>query len=137
MPASLFKWFVREDGHRAALRLLEAPHRLAAPDLIVAQVADLVRGKVLRGEIGRDQGYAIALAVGRYIPRLVPAVEVAARSLAIALMAGRPVSDGLYVAVAEATGARLVTADRCLYERLQGTPFAGLVEPLETFPGAP
>jgi predicted nucleic acid-binding protein len=52
------------------------------------------------------------------VPLLEPAYE-------IAVVTGRTVYDGVYLALASALGCRLVTADRKLYNALQGGPFAG------------
>jgi hypothetical protein len=48
-------------------------------------------------------------------------------ALRIALETGRSAYDGLYLALAEALSCQAVTADRRLYNALQGGPYAGRI----------
>ena len=50
-----FKWFVEEEGSDAARAVLQAPRRLIAPELLLAQVANIAWKVERRGEIRAEQ----------------------------------------------------------------------------------
>ena len=115
------KWFVQENLHEAAKDLLENGEDFQAPDLIVAEVANVAWKKARRGEIMETQATAIVSALRGYIPNLQPSAALADRAMAMALELDHPVYDCLYLACAEFTGKPLITADRRLYELDSGT----------------
>lgn len=121
------KWFVREDGHETALRLLDVPDDLAAPDLIVAEVGNLAWKKHRLGEVTRDQASAMAAAVPSYIARLVPSASLIERAMEIAFALDHPVYDCLYLACAEVVDGVLVTADGRLAGKVAGTEWESAV----------
>jgi len=127
------KWFTQENFHAEALLLLARPERLAAPDLIIAEIGNIAWKKCLRGEIPRNQAEAMVLAIGGYIPTLQPATGLIERALDLALSLGHPVYDCLYLACAEVLGGFLVTADSRFRDALRGTPHASLI----LYPGDP
>ena len=127
------KWFLREPLHDQALALLDHVELLAAPDLIVTEVANIAWKKAVRGDIGRAQAQAMAAAIRHYLPTLQPSTELAEHAFDIALALNHPVYDCLYVACAEAAGGVLVTADQALCEAMRETAFAPLVRNLEDF----
>lgn len=121
------KWFVRENLHDEALRLLEYRERFAAPELIVSEVTNIAWKKVVRNEISREQARAITIAISQYIPTLRRSVELSERALELALILNHPVYDCLYLACAEVAGGKLITADRKLYQSVQGSEFESLI----------
>lgn len=125
------KWFVRENLHEEALALLDLGEPLAAPDLIVAEVTNIVWKKVVRNEISREQASVIAIAIPRYIPALHPSADLSERALEIALALNHPVYDCLYLACAEAVDGILITADRKLFRSVHGSEFESLIKYLE------
>ncbi len=108
------KWYVEEDLSDEAVAILDRGERLFAPDLIVAEVANIAWKKAVRGEIGPDQAREIAGGIGRGVPVLCSSAELAGRALALALTLDHPVYDCLYLACAERVDGLLVTADRRL-----------------------
>lgn len=124
------KWFVQENLHEEALRLLDHVELLQAPDLIVAEVTNIAWKKRIRGEIASSQAEAIATAIRHYIPVLQSSAELNERALEIALAFNHPVYDCLYIACAEKTDAILITADERLCKATQGTDFEELVRHL-------
>ena len=121
------KWFVREDLHAEALLLLARPERLAAPDLIVAEIGNIAWKKCLRGEITRVQAEAMAAGISGFITVLESMSALAERALDLAFELNHPVYDCLYLACAESLGGTLVTADTRFRVALRGTPYAGLI----------
>ena len=120
----VIKWFVPEPHAEAARALLRAGLSLLAPDLIRAEVGNVLWKRWRRGELDAAEVDA-ALADFRRFPLEVHSAEPLLESAwAIARETGLTVYDGLYVALAVAQTAPLVTADRRLYEALRGGALA-------------
>jgi predicted nucleic acid-binding protein len=117
------KWFVRESLHREALRLLDKPEDLHAPDLIAAEVTNIAWKKVRLGEVRREQATEIAGAIRQGSPLLYPVALYIERALEIAFALDHPVYDSLYIACAEALDGMLITADDKLYRSAQKAGF--------------
>ncbi len=106
------KWFVDEPLADRARGLRS--NELAAPDLLVIEVANALWRKVRGGE-GTSRGAREALGALRRGPvKLRPAVELVDRAIEMALELGHPVYDCVYLALAERQDDRLATADRRL-----------------------
>ena len=127
------KWFVKENLHGQALDLLDQGERLAAPDLVVSEVANIAWKKCRLGEVSDAQARAMVAAIGVYIPKLQPSAPLAERALDMALDIGHPVYDCLYLACAEQYGGVLITADDGLCKAVRGTVFEPLVRHLANF----
>jgi predicted nucleic acid-binding protein len=113
------QWFVPEAHSSAARGLLRAGISLLAPDLIRAEVGNVLWKRWRRGELDAAEVEA-ALADFRRLPLEVHSAEPLLESAwAIARETGLTVYDSLYVALAVAHQAPLVTADRRLFERLR------------------
>jgi predicted nucleic acid-binding protein len=115
----VIKWFVREPLHEEALRLLDTPKILHAPELIVPEVSNVAWKKVIRNEIGKDQAVKIAEAFRGGIPILHPSVLFCERAIELALALGHPVYDCLYLACAETIDGILVTADNAFFRSVR------------------
>jgi predicted nucleic acid-binding protein len=107
----VIKWFVRETLHVEALRLLDNPADLHAPDLLAAEVTNIAWRKSRLGEIGKPQAVEIAQAVHQGTPLLYPSALFNERALDLAFRLDHPVYDCLYLACAETLGGTLITAD--------------------------
>lgn len=125
------KWFVKENLHEEAKRLLDGGDDLYAPDLLVMELANVAWKKTKRKEIEPHQARAIAVACLEGIPVLVRSTELVDRAVAISLALNHPVYDCLYIACAEAVDGVLVTADQRLCTAVKGTAFESLVQHLE------
>jgi predicted nucleic acid-binding protein len=119
------KWFVPEKFSEEAMRLLDDGIRRHVPVLLQSEVSQTIWKKVYqRKEIEAADGRSIlgalmvmALEVHAVTPHIEPAFD-------IALATGRTVYDSIYLALATALRCKLVTADRKLYNALQGGPFS-------------
>ncbi len=120
------KWFVEEDGREQALQVLDLTDR-QAPDLIIAEVANVIWKKASRGQVTDTQARAICGALPRYFDALHASGALVESAIAIALALRHPVYDCLYLACAVRVEGRLVTADRRLIAALHGTEYASLV----------
>jgi predicted nucleic acid-binding protein len=122
------KWVIEEDGTKEALALRRLA--LAAPDLLVAECGNVLWKKVRRRELSeREAAFAAGLLARADIELVAmrPYLEAATR---IAVALDHPAYDCFYVALAEAEGLRLVTADadlvRAVRRRASGR-YAGRV----------
>lgn len=118
------KWFVPEVHSDAAAQLLEPGLHLSAPDLIGPEFANTLWKKVRRGEL--------TIANAAEIVKAFPAMDVeihASRALLpaafdLARVLDRTVYDCLYLALAIAQNAALVTADAKFHASAVQSPFA-------------
>ncbi|HEX3916457.1 MAG TPA: type II toxin-antitoxin system VapC family toxin [Caulobacteraceae bacterium] len=118
------KWVMVEDGSDAANSLVTAEN-LAAPELLFAECANVLWTKVRRGHLS-PQLAKHALTVIDSIPiRAVPIRQHFAAALAIALELDRSAYDSLYLAVALAERATLITADVKFAAAAQAHPTFG------------
>lgn len=110
------KWFVPEIHSDAAAAWLDRGVDLLAPDLIFAEVGNIVWKKIARHEIDDDEARRILRAF-----QSIPFASRAAASLLpiafeIAFGLSRTVYDCMYLALAVAEDSVVVTADRKLYD---------------------
>jgi predicted nucleic acid-binding protein len=109
------KWVVDEPGTGQALKL--RGHALAAPDLLVAECANILWRKVRLGELsGPEASLAISLLVRADI-ELVPMRSMARRAVDLSVALDHPAYDCMYLALAEAIERPFVTADARLLRR--------------------
>jgi len=116
------KWYVPEDDTPAALELRKSEVKLAAPDLLFAELANILWKLVRRGEMTQSRAIEI-------IEKIVeaPFVTYTNESLArdaidLALATGLSAYDASYVALAARLNVQCITADQRLVRKLAGTP---------------
>ena len=110
MPASPSNGSSRKRARKKLLRCAAWP--LTAPDLLIAECANILWKKVRRSELSeREAAFAAGLLARADIDLVAmrPYPETAVR---IALALDHPAYDCVYIALAEAEGLRLVTADQ-------------------------
>lgn len=126
------KWVIEEEGSSAA-RALVAEEALAAPDLLFIECANVLWVKARRGQISRADATAACAAIEATPIRSVPARRHASAAQAIACELNHTAYDSLYLAVALAERATLVTADEAFSRAATAHPvFQGAVKLLGT-----
>lgn len=118
------KWFVAEVDSDRAARLLDPSNDLIAPDLALAEIVAVLSRKVREGQMRADHANLIVAAVPNYFAEFVPFATLLNRGLELCLVAGHPLFDCMYLAIADARGLPLITADAKFAAKLAGTPFA-------------
>ncbi|MEI7607092.1 MAG: type II toxin-antitoxin system VapC family toxin [Rhodospirillaceae bacterium] len=115
------KWVVDEAGTAEALAL-KRTQRLAAPDLLVAECANILWKKVRRGELSPEEASLAARLLQRIDIDLRPMRPFLDAATRIAVMLDHPAYDCLYLAMAETDGTRFVTADDRLLRKVRQDP---------------
>jgi predicted nucleic acid-binding protein len=128
------KWFVPEVHSEAATRLLDEGWDLQAPDLIRAELGNILWKKWRRQELSAEDGAQI-LADFTYFPlEIVPAKGLTAAAWEIARAYERSFYDSLYLALAQTSGTIFVTADQKLCRALEATPLKRHLAWIEDLP---
>ena len=116
------KWFLLEEPHASqALTVVHGGATLIAPDFLIAEVCNAAWRSARLGRISQVQLDAIAATLPRFFDDLVSASRLARRAVAIAGELDHPVYDCLYLALAEAEQAELVTSDMQLLGKVRAT----------------
>ena len=118
----VIKWFVPERGTEAALRLLQESHTFVAPDLLFAEVANILWKKTLRGELTEAESRQLIEDVEQVAVETIPCRELATDARELALITSRSVYDAMYVALAVRLETRVMTADERLVNALAAFP---------------
>jgi predicted nucleic acid-binding protein len=114
------KWVVEEDGTREALTLLGRA-KLIAPELLVAECANILWKKVQRGELSKDEAFLAARLLQGAAIEFVPTRSLLETATRIAVDLDHPAYDCLYLALAADRDCQLVTADERFVRKLGKT----------------
>lgn len=113
------KWFLPEEHTEAARRLLEDGFDLSSPDLVRAEVGNVMWKRWRRDDISAEEA-GEALRDFEGLPLRVHASgPLTGVAWTVARRFDRSFYDSLYVALAEQSGRPLVTADRKLFDALR------------------
>jgi predicted nucleic acid-binding protein len=114
------KWIVSEPGTDEALRLRR--RLLFAPDLLIAECANILWKKVRRRELTEVEAILAARLLERAGVRLEPMRRLLQPAISISIALDHPADDCMYLATAEMLSCGLVTADERLYRKCRGVP---------------
>lgn len=117
------KCFFPEAGSDLANAVVLSGVRIVAPELIHAEVANVAARRAQRGETDPSVARRAIEALDELIDETCPLAPLRTRAFDLALASGLSAYDAIYVALAEARGAQLVTADARL---VQSARAAGL-----------
>ncbi len=121
------KWFLQEPDSARAVALSRQAAQIHAPDLLLAEIANVAWKEAIRKRIAADQARAIAAHIRLSPIRFVPIAALQQRALEIALEVNHSVYDCLYLACAERHEVFLITADKTLMNKTRSSAHAGLV----------
>ena len=111
------KWVVEEDGTAAALSLRNQA-KLIAPELLVAECANVLWKKVRSNELSKDEALLAARLLQGADLELLPTRSLLEAATLIAVELDHPAYDCLYVALATARNCAFVTADERLLRKI-------------------
>lgn len=129
------KWVVEEAGTQPALWLLKN-HNVVAPDLILAECANIFWKKVRRGELSASEARFAALMIEGSDLQLREMLPIWIAAIDLASRLDHPAYDCLYLALALTEQLQFVTADERLLRKLFQTPdpkIKNLALPLQHF----
>lgn len=111
------KWVVEEEGTAAALSLRRRA-RLIAPELLIAECANILWKKVSRKELSKHHARLAARLLQGADLELLPTRALLESATEIAIDLDHPAYDCLYVALAAANKCTFVTADARLLRKI-------------------
>lgn len=114
------KWVVEEPGTPEALAL-RGGRRLVAPDLLIAECANILWKKSVRSEMSRHEALVAAKLLKSAEIELVPMRALLETATEIAIDLEHPAYDALYVALALERKCPFVTADQGLVNKLKAS----------------
>ena len=111
------KWVIEEDGSPQSL-LLRKRATLSAPELLIAECANILWKKVRLNELVADEARLAARLLQAASIELVPTRSLLEAATRIAIALDHPAYDALYVALAIERDCPFVTADERLVRKL-------------------
>ena len=106
------KWFVEEAGSELARFLAYSNIGRVAPDLVIAETANVLQRKVRAGELTDEQATAALKNLAYFFDRLVPSADLVNDAFSLSRLLDHSVYDCMYLALALTDeGAQLVTSD--------------------------
>ncbi len=118
------KWLLPELHSDAARRVLTEGNELLAPDLLWAELGNVLWKRCRAGEIEIEEARDLLRDFKRLPVRTTPTFLLISAALDVAMRFNRTVYDSLYLALAMSRRCRLVTADHRLYDSLKRGPLA-------------
>ncbi len=103
------KWVIEEEGTAEALTLRR--QHLIAPDLIIPECANILWKKVRRDELSAEEASLAGRLLANADIELVPMRPLMDAAIKIALLLDHPAYDCVYLALAEQSNLKFVTAD--------------------------
>jgi predicted nucleic acid-binding protein len=116
--------FLQEEHAKRARALLVSGREMHAPDLVYAELANVIWKRCGRGEIDEEEAGRLLGDLLRLPLEITSCGDLAEPALQLALGTGRTVYDCLYLALAVKTKTVLISADRRLVNALASTPLA-------------
>ena len=111
------KWVVEEEGTPQALALRQRA-KLIAPELLVAECANILWKKVRRDELSKEEALFAARLLQVAEIELLPTRSLLEAATRIAIELDHPAYDCLYLALAVASNCQFVTADQRFLRKL-------------------
>lgn len=114
--------FFQEEHAESAQALLAGKRALHAPDLIYAEVGNVIWKRRIRGEIDDREATQMMADVLKLPLRITPCGDLVETALVLAVRTGRTVYDCLYLALAVRTKAVLHSTDKRFVNALADSP---------------
>jgi predicted nucleic acid-binding protein len=128
------KWLVPESHADAARRILSPNNELLAPDLIWAEVGNVIWKKWRRREVPGHTAGNLLQDFRRYPVQTFASRALMSAAWDLAERYSRSFYDSVYLALAASVECPLVTADLKLYNRLKDGPFGERLVWVEDIP---
>jgi len=129
----VIKWFVPEGDFAAARAMRTTETRLAAPDLLFAEISNILWKLVRRGEMAAPRAMEISEEIAGSPFVTFTNQSLAKDALDLAVATGLSAYDASYVALAMRIDKIFITADQKLVHKIRGTPSASRVQLLADY----
>ena len=129
------KWFLQEEESDAARELLRKNWILYAPDLLVAEIGNVLWKRLERRELNLEQAELIVARFATAPIVLVPVEQLTGMALRIAHLHRRNFYDCTYLALALREKCRMVTADLRFLNAMRDTPLSAYMTDLSGLVG--
>lgn len=116
------KWVYSEELSSSAIAL-RTQLLLTAPDILLAECANILWKKVRRGELDPQEAILSASALRRSGVELVAGSDLVEGALALSVELDHPAYDCFYLELSRSKGLPLVTADARLIRKLAQSSF--------------
>ena len=111
------KWVVEEEGTPQALALRQRA-KLIAPELLVAECANILWKKAARGELSKEEALFAAKLLQSAEIELLPMRSLFETATSLAIELDHPAYDCIYLALAVENDCPFVTADERFLRKL-------------------
>jgi predicted nucleic acid-binding protein len=125
------RWLLKLPGSDDAEAMVASADAILAPDVVISETASALWKAVVFADLERDEAAIALQSIDRLFDQIVPSQSLRMRAFAIATELRHPVYDCFYLALAEDRSGRLLTADKRLARRCEGTAFGQLVRSLK------
>jgi len=115
------KWLVEEEGTVEALIVLERA-KLAAPDLLIAECANIFWKKVRREELSEEEALIGARVLEQADIEILPTRHLLGSATSLAVELDHPAYDCIYLALAIERGWQFTTADERFQRKVREDP---------------
>ncbi len=126
--------FFQEEHAEPAGQLLASDRELHVPDLLYAEMGNVIWKRCRRGEINADEAAHLAADLLRLSFRVTPSSELLDPALRLAIETGCTVYDCLYLALAITCEATVVSNDLRLVNALAPGPAGKYIVPIGDAP---
>jgi predicted nucleic acid-binding protein len=126
------KWVVQEEGSEAALAL-RTRAELIAPDLMIAECANILWKKVERNEVSKSEALIAARLLQRANVDILSTRNLLEPATRLAIELEHPAYDCIYLALAIEMDCRFGTADKAFVRKISSAPLADRVVALADF----
>lgn len=124
------KLYFPEDDSDLVEIVLGGGDRIIAPDFLFVEMASIAAKKVRRGLATMESAVRSVNSLTLFVDEWVASSGMAERAFDLAATHGFSAYDGTYLALAEARGFELLTADIKLVRLARGAGFGALLRPL-------
>ena len=117
------RWLLKLPGSDDAEAMVASADAILAPDVVISETASALWKAVLFANLERDDAATALQSIDRLFDQIVPSQSLRMRAFSIATELRHPVYDCFYLALAEDRSGYLLTADKRLARRCEGTAF--------------
>lgn len=117
----VIKWLVEEEGTVEALIVLEKA-KLAAPDLLIAECANIFWKKLRREELSVEEALIGARVLEQADIEILPTRHLLSSATSLAVELDHPAYDCIYLALAIERGWQFATADERFQRKVRENP---------------